>query len=296
MRRTWLVLLVGTLLAWNAAAQNPSKEQTDASAKSSTSASAQKSGAQASGSASTSASAQTGQNSISLSNGTTFEAALSSSLDARKNKEGDQVVARTTQAVKSDGNVVFPKGCKLIGHVTQAKARAKGESESALGIVFDKAILKHGQEVPINVVIQAVAAAQAAASAPLGEGDVMGSASGRGSAAGTGHASGGGLVGGAGSTVGAAAGTVTNTAGAVGSTAGAAVGSTVNTAASAAGSAGGGSAAGLLSSSNSGVIGLKGLTLNSEAANATQGSLITSSSKNVHLDSGTRMLLRAQSK
>src|SRR5438034_11177381 len=33
-------------------------------------------------------------------------------------------------------------------------------SESALGIVFDKAILKNGQEIPLNVAIQALASAQ----------------------------------------------------------------------------------------------------------------------------------------
>jgi len=38
--------------------------------------------------------------------------------------------------------------------LTQASARAKGESESSLGIVFDKAILKNGQEIPLNVAIQ----------------------------------------------------------------------------------------------------------------------------------------------
>jgi len=40
--------------------------------------------------------------------------------------------------------------------VTQASARANGESESSLGIVFDKAILKDGQEIPLNLGIQAL--------------------------------------------------------------------------------------------------------------------------------------------
>jgi len=52
--------------------------------------------------------------------------------------------------VKSEGKIVIPKGAKLVGHVTQASARTKGESESALGIVFDKAILKNGQEIPLS--------------------------------------------------------------------------------------------------------------------------------------------------
>jgi hypothetical protein len=42
------------------------------------------------------------------------------------------------------------------------------------------------------------------------------------------------------------------------------------------------------------VFGLQGLNLNSATSNSTQGSLITSTSKNVHLDSGTRLLLVAQ--
>jgi hypothetical protein len=50
----------------------------------------------------------------------------------------------------------------------------------------------------------------------------------------------------------------------------------------------------MLTSTSSGVFGLQGITLTSQAANATQGSLLVSSNKNVHLDSGTRMLLRAE--
>ncbi len=224
MKRLWLVLLAGALMAWNASAQSPTSKQSEGSqeAKPSSEPSSKKgSGAKtsgnASGSSSTSASAQAGQNSASLSAGTTFEAALAGSLDARKNKEGDQVVAHTTQAVKSDGQVVIPKGSKLIGHVTQAKARAKGESESALGIVFDKAVLKNGQEMPIHVMIQALAAAQTETAAALDANQGMAQAGTMGSAAGSGHA--GGVLSGAGSTVGSAAGAVTNTAGAVGSTA-----------------------------------------------------------------------------
>jgi hypothetical protein len=47
-----------------------------------------------------------------------------------------------------------------------------------------------------------------------------------------------------------------------------------------------------LTSQSTGVIGLSGLQLASQASSATQGSLITSSSKTVRLDGGTPMLLR----
>lgn len=293
MKRIWLVLLAGALLPWNAFAQEsrPPRERPERSAPPQAEKKGSGTEASANASASTSATAQAGQNSASISSGTTFEAALDKPLDAKKNKEGDKVFAHTTQAVKQDGQVIIPKGSKLVGHVTQAKARAKGESESALGIVFDQAVLRNGQEIPVNLAIQAVASAQAAASSSLSEGDAFGTASGMGSGR---ASSSGGVLSSAGSTVGGTAGAVTNTAGAVGSTVGGTAGATANTAASATGAAAGSNLAGSLTSSSTGVIGLQGLSLNSELSNATQGSLIVSSTKNVHLDSGTRMLLRVQ--
>jgi len=280
-------------MSWSAYAQEPKSSREPSENKSSQKPAAKQSpgaqsSARASASSSTSASAQAGQNSIALSKDTAIQAQLTAALDAKKNKEGDRVAARTTEAVKQDGQVVLPKGTRLLGHVTEAKARAKGQTESALGIAFDRAILKNGQEMPLNVVVQAVAAAQSAASVGPVETETIGQAGGMASSQGGG--SGGGLLSTAGSTVSGAASTVTSTTGVVGG----AVGATANTATSATGSLAGRNVASALTSSSTGVIGLQGLTLNSEAANATQGSLITCSTKNVHLDSGTRLLLHAR--
>jgi hypothetical protein len=60
------------------------------------------------------------------------------------------------------------------------------------------------------------------------------------------------------------------------------------------GAIGGLDAAGLLASNSQGVFGLNGLNLSSATSNSTQGSLITSAGKNVHLGSGTQMLLVSQ--
>ena len=57
---------------------------------------------------------------------------------------------------------------------------------------------------------------------------------------------------------------------------------------------GGLNAAGQLTSNSQGVFGLNGLNLNAAASNATEGSVITSAGKSVHLDGGTRMLLVTQ--
>ena len=293
MYRIGISMVVGTLLAVGAPAHPQAGAQAGAQWSGQASVQAGNTQAQtgASSSLSAAAAAQNGQAHAGLANGTTFNAALTSSLDSKKCKPGDAVNARTTEAVKSEGQTIIPRGAKLVGHVTRASARGQGEAESELGVVFDKAILKNGQEVPLNVAIQALASAQSSASMAGDEMDAMGGLSG--SAAG-----GRGAVGGVTSAAGGAVGTVTNTAANVG---GAASG-TVNSAASTAGNVvgasrgavGGLNAAGQLTSNSQGVFGLNGLNLNAAASNATEGSVITSAGKDIHLDSGTRMLLVTQ--
>src|SRR5712691_2636445 len=298
MNRAGMAIVVGTLFCMSAAAQSQTGAQAGAQSGSQASVQAGQTQAQASGnaSASTSASAQNGQASGSLATGSAFNAALSSPIDSKKCKPGDAVTAHSTEAAKSEGKTVIPKGSKLVGHVTQASARAKGESESSLGIVFDKAILKNGQEMPLNVGIQAIASAESAASAASPDMGTMGGAGG--STGSSGAAGGRGALGGVTSTAGAAAGTVTNTAANVGGAAGGAVNSAANAGGSVAGAANGAAsglnAAGQLTSNSKGVFGLNGLNLSTAASNATQGSVIISAGKNVHLDGGTRMLLVSQ--
>src|SRR5712671_3924983 len=274
MNRIGMAIVVGTFFCLSAAAQ----AQT---------------GAQAGAQSSSQTSVQVGQANASLASGTAFNAALSSPIDSKKCKPGDAVNAHTTEAVKSEGKTVIPKGSKLVGHVTQASARTKGESESALGIVFDKAILKNGQEIPLSAGIQALASAQSGVSAAGSDMDAMGA-----SGAGSGMAGGRGGVGGVTSAAGGAVGAVTNTAANVGGVAGGAMNTAANAGGSVAGASkgavGGLNAAGQLATNSQGVFGLSGLNLNAAASNATQGSVITSAGKNVHLDSGTRMLLVSQ--
>ncbi len=290
MKATSVVVLASMLVVTGSVVYAQGGAQASSSASGSTSVQADKSGAAASSNTSTSTSAKAGHSSASLSGGTAMNATLSQPVDAKKNKPGDQVTAKTTEATKSEGKVVIPKGSKLIGHVTECKQRSKEEKESVLGIVFDKAILKNGEEIPLNVTIRALAAAQTAAASSVGSDDL----SAGGGAVGSARAGGGGALGGVRSTAGAATSAVTNTAANAGGVAGGAVNSTVNAAGTARGAVGGLNAAGQLTSTSQGVFGLEGLNLNAAASNSTQGSLITSTSKNVHLDSGTQLLLVSQ--
>jgi hypothetical protein len=100
-----------------------------------------------------------GRTEVTLANGTPMLLELNNSVDSKKAKVGDAIVAHTTVALKSnDDRTILPKGAKVEGHITQADAKSKGASESALGIQFDKAILKDGGEITLAAVIQALGA------------------------------------------------------------------------------------------------------------------------------------------
>ena len=305
MKRILLWLAIGALGAWTSAANNTTFGQAGASAQSQTGAQAgtqaNNSGAQMSGSGSaaissstpqsTQSAANAGNSASSLSEGMKIDATLATSLDAKRSKPGDEVEARAEEDVKQDGKVVLKKGTRLVGHVTQAQERAKGQTQSQLGILFDHAVMKNGQEMPFNASIQALASAESASAASTGAGDMMNSGSAMGAGQGSARTNGG-LAGGvastANATAGSAAGAVMNTA----SSAPMNAGGSMNTIARSSGAVGGPNSAGRLASNSNGVFGMEGLTIDSAASSATQGSMIVSATKNVHLDSGTQLLLR----
>ena len=247
---------------------------------------------QASGQASAGTSASTNDTG-SVAAGTALNAELSQSVDSKKAKAGDPITARTTEAIKKDGQVVIPKGTKLVGHVTRASAKSKGDADSALAVQFDRAILKDGREMPLQATVQALAVEPRVAA--VGPEDLQPAGNIEGGAAGAGSAGNRGVVGGVGSTVGAAASGAASTVPRTAENATGAVNSTVSSAVNANGRAETGlSTSGELLPTSRGVFGLNGLNLNANAANSTEGSVITSAGKNVHLDSGTRMLLVTQ--
>jgi hypothetical protein len=209
---------------------------------------------------------QGSEESVALARGTALHVELDAPVDSKKVKTGDTVNAHVTEAVKTNGQTVIPKNTKLVGHVTQASARAKGDAGSALAVVFDKAVLKTGQEVPLRVVIQAMAAAPRFTPDP---GPEVASINNGGAAA-----------------EGSPMKPSRTSPAEVASRTASGGEKPTNT-----GSGTGGDSAGQLTSNSHGVLGLDGLRLSTEATSATQGSLITSSGKSVHLESGIRLLL-----
>ena len=80
---------------------------------------------------------------------------LTKSVDSRKLSAGDSIEAKVTTEVRWNGTAV-PRGSKVMGHITEASSRAKGDPASALGIVFDRIALKDGTDLPLKANIQAV--------------------------------------------------------------------------------------------------------------------------------------------
>lgn len=299
MKRILSLIAIGTLGACAAAAQSAqtnASAQAGASTQTETTSRTSNSSTQISGngaaatSSSASANAKAGNNSASLAEGTKIDAALATSLDAKRSKVGDEVEVRTEQDIKQDGKIVLKKGTHLVGHVTEAQARAKGQTESQLGVVFDHAVLKNGQQIPFSASIVAMASTQSAAAPSTGAGEMVDSGAGMSTMQGSTHS--GSLVGGVASTANATAGTATGTVMNTASTSSVSAGGAMNAVTRSPGAVGGINSMGQLSSNSSGVFGMEGLSLNSAASNATQGSMIVSSTKNVHLDSGTKLLLR----
>jgi hypothetical protein len=94
-----------------------------------------------------------------LDDGSILYAELSKTVDAKKAKAGDPVSAVLLADVLSHGKIVARRDSKLVGHVTEAQAHSKDTPESRLGIVFDKVILKGGQEIPFVSVLMALSPA-----------------------------------------------------------------------------------------------------------------------------------------
>ncbi len=202
--------------------------------------------------------------------GTIIPAELAKSIDAKKAKSGDQVVAKTTIDLRSrDGSTVIPKGAKVLGHVTDAKARSKDEPGSMVAIAFDKVEMKGGRDLQFNGGIQAIGKPEQNAAAYTGGGSPMSESGGVPSGAAAQGGMGGARTGGA--------------MGAPPSAGNPGNGPTDNGVPATGG-------VGPLSPASQGVVGIQGLSLQDSA----QGSVITSSSGNVRLDSGTQLILRAK--
>jgi hypothetical protein len=197
---------------------------------------------------------------------------LTKSLDAKKLKTGDEVDAKVTMDMKANnGEVIVAKDTKVLGRVTEAQARSKEQKESQLGIAFDRAVMKNGNDVALPMSVQAIISPTylSGANTNNGAADSAGTSS-SGNAGGAAPSMSNGRSG----SMGASQSSLPSSSGT--------------------GTADNPSSAGPrqpINGNTQGVLGFQNLQL-SNASDAKQGSVVTSEKNNVKLDSGTMMLLK----
>jgi hypothetical protein len=86
-----------------------------------------------------------------------IHAVLEKLVHPKKIKVGDPVSARMTDPTKLKDGTELPKGTHLVGKVTEVRLKADKEGPSKLGLLFDKAQLKDGKEIPIAMALVSVA-------------------------------------------------------------------------------------------------------------------------------------------
>jgi hypothetical protein len=244
------------------------------------------------------ATARAGGASASATQASNVSAELTKKVDTKDAKVGDSVEAKTTGTVQVADGTKLPKGTRLVGHVTEVTRRSGEQKTSRLAFGFDHAVLRDGRAVAIRSTMRALSAPATVAAADAGvSGDDAAMAGGGVSGGGGMRSGGGGLLGGGASAVrggGSLAGSAVSNLGAT----------TSNVGATAAG--------GLDSTAR---LGTQGLSATTDAAvgsgaqverlpvgnlrgvsfyNATDASSTTtleSSGKNIHLESGSQMML-----
>lgn len=266
MKRIFSLVALGALSACAVVAQTTASGPANSPSGAQGASTTASGGTSAKAPTSSSANSKKRTSSVTIAEGTKIDATLVSWLDARRSRVGNPVQARIEQDVKQGGKVVLKKGTELGGRVTVAQSRGS-QGQSQVGIAFERALLPNGQSIPFHASIVALSAPQSASPTGAGANGAVASGSAMGATPASARASSA-----------AATGAAMNTSNAAASTAG----GTANAAAP---------SSARLSSDSKGVFGLEGLSLASAKSGA-QGSTIVSATKNVHLNSGTEMMLR----
>lgn len=198
-----------------------------------------------------------------IADGGAIVAELAKSVDARKAKANDRIEVRVTMDLLWHGKVVIPRGTKIVGRVTDTRARTKDVAESTVQIAFDRVVWSDGREVPLKDTIQALGAPMQTSAPDVSDFDSAGETGPRSD---------------------------------LGPSAMRRIQATnpdslrpayASNSAEEPDSGGPNKNGRLLGPFSHGVVGLKGITLR----NTAQGSAISSTSENVHLSSGTQLVL-----
>jgi len=206
---------------------------------------------------------------IALSSGTAIEAQLEKTVDVRSAKVGDQVGLKTTKSVKQNGEVIIPAGSRLIGRITDVQQRSKDNSQSRIGMIFER-VQGSGLSAPFSASV--VSITSAATNVAAGDSLMSDTSTSTQSSGTVSPRGGGGLLGAAGHTVGGLVNTTTQVAGGV-----------TNTVTQTAGT-------------GTGMVGrtLSGIQISTSASgSANSSTTLSSPNKNLRVEKGATFNLRA---
>jgi hypothetical protein len=82
---------------------------------------------------------------------------LENKLDSTSARQGDSVVLKTRETVKTPDGTEIPKGSELVGHVINVRPHSQDAENAQITLQFDRAELKGGQSLPIESVLESVA-------------------------------------------------------------------------------------------------------------------------------------------
>ena len=152
--KSTMTLLALAAFAVSAGAQSATS-QGAANATGSAQSSASQAGTSAAGSA---AAANAGQMSAAAAQAAQVSAVLNKRIDSKNAKVGDEVTAKTTSEAKLANGTKIPKGSRLTGHVTEVEPKSHDNRNGLVAFAFDHAVLRDGQQIPVHVLMRAMAA------------------------------------------------------------------------------------------------------------------------------------------
>ena len=245
---------------------------------------------------------------------TTVSAALTQKLTSKNAKVDDSVSAKTLSEARLSNGTRLPKGTKLLGHVTEVQAKGGAHHDGHIAFLYDRAVLRDGQEIPIHARLQSISAPAAATMTDNTDALYAGGVGGPvspglgGGRSTTGGGMGGGMMGsgsavgsgsmpstlgnGAPSTLGNAAGNVPSMVGGMGSDVQAARDGEVDQTAGIRVGSGAGAGAGAGFGTSVPMCNLPGVTANGSASSSANASgVLDGRGRNVDLGGGTQMVL-----
>jgi hypothetical protein len=77
-------------------------------------------------------------------------ATLETKLSSETSKEGDTFTATLAEDWVSNGEVAFPAGTKVMGHLSAVAPRARGKAKARLTLAYDKVSLPDGRTIDIS--------------------------------------------------------------------------------------------------------------------------------------------------